>query len=169
MRTYKKIMDGVAVVEKIIISVILVVVTVLTFVNVLVRYLSDGQFAWTEELVVNLFVLMIMLGCGLCAREGSLISLSLIFDRLKERGRKIFVSIITVANLSLWLLLMKTGIDKVITQMANGKRTFSLGWPEWVFTVFLPIGCVFLILHTIEFCVDTFARRPEIEEGGAEL
>ena len=66
MKVYKKIMDGLAFVEKIVLCVITVVVTVITFANVVVRKLSDSQFAWTEELVINLFVLLIMLGCGLC-------------------------------------------------------------------------------------------------------
>ena len=161
MKAYKKIMDVVAELEKIVTSVILVFVTALTFVNVLVRKLSNSQFAWTEELVINLFVLLIMLGCGLCAREGSLISLSLIFDRLKVKGRKIFVFIITLANTAFWIILLKTGYDKVLTQMANGKLTSSLGWHEWVFTIFLPIGSVFLILHTIEFFIDTMRGESD--------
>ncbi len=161
MKAYKKIMNVVAELEKIVTSVILVFVTALTFVNVLVRKLSDSQFAWTEELVINLFVLLIMLGCGLCAREGSLISLSLIFDRLKVTGRKIFVFIITLANTAFWLILLKTGYDKVLTQMANGKLTSSLGWHEWVFTIFLPIGAVFLILHTIEYFIDVMCGEAD--------
>ena len=161
MKAYKKIMDVVAELEKIVTSVTLVFVTALTFVNVLVRKLSNSQFAWTEELVINLFVLLIMLGCGLCAREGSLISLSLIFDRLKVKGRKIFVFIITLANTAFWIILLKTGYDKVLTQMANGKLTSSLGWHEWVFTIFLPIGSVFLILHTIEFFIDTMRGESD--------
>ncbi len=161
MKAYKKIMDVVAELEKIVTSVILVFVTALTFVNVLVRKLSDSQFAWTEELVINLFVLLIMMGCGLCAREGSLISLSLIFDRLKVKGRKIFVFIITLANTAFWIVLLKTGYDKVLSQMASGKLTSSLGWHEWVFTIFLPIGAVFLILHTIEFFIDTMRGESD--------
>ena len=161
MKAYKKIMDVVAELEKIVTSVILVFVTALTFVNVLVRKLTDSQFAWTEELVINLFVLLIMLGCGLCAREGSLISLSLIFDRLKVKGRKVFVTIITVANTAFWIILLKTGYEKVLTQMANGKLTSSLGWHEWIFTIFLPIGAVFLILHTIEFFIDTMRGESD--------
>ena len=168
MKAYKKIMGGIAEFEKIVLSVILVFVTVITFANVVVRKLSDSQFAWTEELVINLFVLMIMMGCALCAREGSLISLSLVFDRLKVGGKKIFVAIITVANTVLWVLLLKTGIDKVLSQMHSGKLTSSLGWPEWMFTIFLPIGAVFLILHTIEFCVDVMTNNAPCvqEEGG---
>ena len=167
MKAYKKIMGGIAEFEKIVLSVILVFVTVITFANVVVRKLSDSQFAWTEELVINLFVLMIMMGCALCAREGSLISLSLVFDRLKVGGKKIFVAIITVANTVLWVLLLKTGIDKVLSQMHSGKLTSSLGWPEWMFTIFLPIGAVFLVLHTIEFCVDVMTdNAPCVQEEG---
>ncbi len=169
MKAYKTLMNGVAEFEKIITSIVLVFVTAVTFANVVVRKLSDSQFAWTEELVINLFILLIMMGCGLCAREGSLISLSLIFDRLKVGGKKVFVAIITVMNTVFWVVLLKTGIDKVLSQIASGKRTSSLNWPEWVFTIFLPIGAVFLILHTIEFCMDVMSNNaPGIsaEEGG---
>ena len=161
MKAYKKLMNGLAVLEKIVMCVILTFVTALTFANVCVRYLSDSQFAWTEEIVINLFVLLIMMGCGLCARDGSLISLSLIFDRLSVKGKKIFVAIITVANCVFSGVLFKTGIDKVLTQMANGKRTPSLMIPEWIFTIFLPIGAIFLVLHTIEYCMDVWAGEAD--------
>ena len=154
MKAYKKAMGIVAEIEKTVTSVILVFVTILTFANVVVRYLTPNQFAWSEELTINLFVLLIMMGGGLCARDGSLVSLSLVFDMLGVKGRKLFVAIITVVNISFASILLKTGIDKVITQMSSGKQTPSLLLPEWIFTVFLPIGAVFMILHTIEFCMD---------------
>ena len=163
MKAYKKLMNGVAAFEKVVQSVILIFVTLLTFANVCVRYLSDGQFAWTEEIVINLFVLLIMMGCGLCAREGSLISLSLVYDLVSQKAKKIMVAIITVVNSSFWLLLLITGIKKVMTQMANGKRTPSLMVPEWMFTIFLPVGCIFLLLHTIEYCMDFLSKKEEAD------
>ena len=165
MKAYKKLMNGIAMFEKVLQSLILVVVTALVFTNVCVRYLSDGQFAWTDELVINLFVLLIMMGCGLCVREGSLITLSLVFDMVGLRGKKILVGIATVVNTAFWVILLKTGIDKVLNQMASGKQTPSLLWPEWVFTIFLPIGCVFLILHTIEYCIDFMGKKEEEAEA----
>ena len=161
MKAYKKLMNGVARFEEIVQSVILVVVTALVFTNVCVRYLSDGQFAWTDELVINLFVLLIMMGCALCVREGSLITLSLVFDMIGLKGKKVLVAITTVANLAFWVILLKTGVDKVLNQMASGKQTPSLLLPEWIFTIFLPIGCIFLILHTIEYCMDFMAQKEE--------
>ena len=154
MKVYKKIMDIIATIEKVILSVVLVFVTAITFTNVVVRKLTTSQFAWSEELVINLFVLLIMLGCALSARDGSLISLSLVYDRLGKGGKKVFISITTVFSLIFWGILIKTGYDKVLNQIGTGKHTSSLNWPEWVFTIFLPIGAVFLVLHTIEFFVD---------------
>lgn len=169
MKAYKKIMGGVTELEKIVLSVVTVFITALTFINVVVRKLTDGQFAWSEELVINLFVLTIMLGCALAVKEGSMITLSLVFDRLKRGGQKVFMVIITVADIAFWILLMKTGCDKVLSQMASGKHTNSLDWPEWVFTIFLPIGAIFLILHTIEYFLDFMSGNTgveETEEGG---
>ena len=161
MKTYKKIMDGISKVEEFVLIIVSVVVTVITFVNVVIRYLTPMSFAWSEELVVNLFVLMTMLGCALCARDGSLISLTLIFDRLNIKARKVIEVIIAVVNCTFWGILLKTGADKVLSQIASGKTTFSLRWPEWVFTIFLPIGAIFLLLHSIEFLVDVLHGDAE--------
>jgi C4-dicarboxylate transporter DctQ subunit len=171
MKAFKKVMNGLAGFEKFILVIVSIVVTLITFVNVLSRFVFHASLSWTEELVINLFVLMIMMGCALCARDGTLISLSLVFDRMKVKGKKIFVTIITVFNSVFWVILIKTGIDKVISQIATGKQTFSLRWPEWVFTIFLPIGSVFLLIHTIEFFIDVMSNNADCvksldDEGG---
>lgn len=154
MKVYKKVMNFIAGIERVILSAVLIFVTVITFANVVVRKLTTSQFAWSEELVINLFVLLIMLGCALSAQEGSLISLSLVYDRLGKNAKKVFVTITTVFGLIFWGILIKTGFDKVLSQISSGKHTSSLNWPEWVFTIFLPIGGIFLVLHTIEFFID---------------
>ena len=90
MKTYKTIMNGLTKVEEFVLCVITVVVTAITFINVLSRYVFHSNFAWSEELVINVFILMIMLGCALATRDGSMITLSLIFDNVgvgqKRRG-----------------------------------------------------------------------------------
>ena len=91
------------------------------------------------------------------------------FARLAlDQGKKVLVVIATVVNTAFWALLLWTGWEKVLSQMESGKHTSSLGWPEWVFTIFLPIGCIFLILHTIEYLVDVLHGDADCvkEEGG---
>ena len=164
-------MNCISAVEKFILGFIGLGSTILIFINVIVRKFTDSQFAWTEELVVNFFILLIMCGCALSAQEGSLISLSLIYDLVGKKVRDIMTVVICLINTAFYALVIKTGLDKVATQIANGKRTSTLLWPEWVFTIFLPIGAILLLLHTIEFAVNYFSKKPEAEEiteGGKE-
>ena len=131
MKVYKKIMAVLAEIEKIVMSVDLVAVTLLTFLNVLFRKLGDWipsfklSIAWTEEVVINLFVLMIMLGCALCAKEGSLISLSLIYDRLKPGVEKQIIkkddvlSLVKSRSFDVLIILGAGDLDNQVPQIAK--------------------------------------------------
>ena len=87
---------------------------------------------------------------------------------LPKHLQKPLFYIITVLCVFFTAVLFKFGLDKVLTQMANGKLTSSLGWHEWVFTIFLPIGAVFLILHTIEFFIDVMTNNAACVQLDAE-
>lgn len=174
MKTYKKIMNVLGVIESALQVIIGVIITVIAFANVCVRYLSNAQLAFTEELVVNIFVLMIMCGCALCARDGSLISLSLVFDSVGKKGKKILAVIFTVFSIAFYCIIGATGWSKAMILFSQGKLTASLLIPEGLFMMALPVGALLLILHSVEFlievlteqaaCMQTPEEPEEIEE-----
>ena len=158
MKIYKKIMNAVAAVEKIILIFSTLLILILTVGNVFSRKVIHRSWSFTEELVVAVFVLITLLAAALASREGELVSLTLVTDRLPEKFRKPSVALITVLCVIFTAILFKYGMDKVLTQLANGKRTFVLNWPEWIFWSFVPIGAACMILHFIEHCIDFFTR-----------
>jgi TRAP-type C4-dicarboxylate transport system, small permease component len=170
MKVYKKIMDVLGIAESAIQVIIGVVITVVAFLNVCVRYLSNGQMAYTEELVVNIFVLMIMCGCALCARDGSLISLSLVFDSVGKKGKKILAVIFTIISIAFYVVITYTGWEKAMSLYAKNKLTASLLIPEGLFMLALPLGGILLILHSIEYLLgilsetDPCMKDPEDPE-----
>ncbi len=164
MKTYKMIMNTLARIEEWVAMIVMVVVTVFTAANVFARYVLSSSISWSEELVVALFVLMTMLGGALSAREGSLVSLTLIYDLLSEKWKKIFTVISIVTSLFFCYVLIKYGFSKVFTQMANGSETFSLRWPEWVFSIYLPIGAVCMTIHFIEYLIDMMVGKKDTKE-----
>ncbi len=165
MKIYKNIMNAVALVEKIILCLSTLLILVLTVGNVFSRKVIHRSWSFTEELVVAVFVLITLLAAALSAREeGGLVSLTLFTDRIPESWKKPSVIIITVLSLIFAGVLFYYGMDKVMTQLANGKRTFVLNWPEWIFWSFVPIGAGCMILHIIEFCVDTCCDNEKKEE-----
>ncbi|MBQ9661845.1 MAG: TRAP transporter small permease [Oscillospiraceae bacterium] len=159
MKAYKKIMDILGYVESAIQVIIGIVITVIAFANVCVRYLSNGQLAYTEELTVNIFVLMIMCGCALCAREGSLISLSLVYDSVGKKGKKILAWIFTIFSIAFYAVIVYTGWEKTAQLLQQHKLTASLLIPEGWFMAALPLGGILLILHTIEHLIDILSEQ----------
>ena len=67
----------------------------------------------------------------------------------------------TVLSVCFTSVLFYYGLEKVLAQLENGKRTYVLNWPEWIFWSFVPIGAACMILHFIEFYLDTCAREKE--------
>ena len=57
-------------IEKIICAVIFLVMTILGFANVVVRYLSNSSFAATQEILLNGFLLITVFGAAIAARRG---------------------------------------------------------------------------------------------------
>ena len=162
MKIFKKIMNGLGYAESAMQVIIGIVITVVAFANVMARYVFKSKIAYTEELTVNIFVLMIMCGCALCAREGGLISLSLIFDLVGKTGKKIMACIFTAFNLGFYGILCWSGWKKVIALKlfeARPKLTSSLKIPEGLFYLALPLGAVLLILHSVEFLVDVLSEK----------
>lgn len=164
MKTYKKIMNGVAAVEKFILIVTMLLILVLTVGNVFSRKVIHRSWSFTEELVVAVFVLITLMAAALAAREGELVSLTLVTDRLPEKLKKPSVIITTVLSVIFTAILFRYGMEKVITQLENGKRTFVLNWPEWIFWSFVPIGAACMALHIIEYFVDYCAKSKKDKE-----
>ena len=166
MKFYKKVMDIIAGLEKWTLVLSTLLILVLTVGNVLSRKALHRSWSFTEELVVAVFVLITLVAAALACREGELVSLPLLTDRLPEKTRKPIAVLITVLAVIFTAILFKYGMDKVITQLENGKRTFVLNWPEWIFWSFVPIGAGCMVLHFIEYCVDVctdfkYAKKKE--------
>ena len=171
MKFYKKIMDLLAMIEKFILIVTGLGTTIITFLAVVGRKTALYKFTWSEEIVINVFIIMIMCGCALAAREGGLISLSLIYDAVSLKGKKIIATLSNLVCFVFYGIVIKTGFDKVATQMATNKRTSILLWPEWVFMIFLPIGAILLVLHTLEYLMEIYALKedPAKKSAGEEV
>ncbi len=161
MKIYGKIMELIAMIEKFILIVTGLGTTVITFLAVVGRKTGWYKFTWSEEIVINVFIIMIMCGCALAARDGGLISLSLIYDAAPLKGKKIIATIAGAVSVVFYGIVIKTGFDKVATQMVTNKRTSILLWPEWVFMIFLPIGAILLLLHTVEYLMKVYAMKEE--------
>ena len=88
MSGFKKMMNALAGLEKLILVLTTAVTLVLVFGNVITRKVPalGIRLAFTEELVIALFVLISLLASALCCRDNSHISLALLSQQAAEAG-----------------------------------------------------------------------------------
>ena len=63
MKLYKKIMDLLAVIEKLILIVTGLGTTIITFLAVVGRKTGWYKFTWSEEIVINVFIIIYVENC----------------------------------------------------------------------------------------------------------
>ncbi len=142
----------------------LLVMGVITFANVLSRYVLPVSWAFTEELVTGLFVLITLLGTAIVARNGSFLGLSIFTDMLPKKAKK-YVSLlqpISILVFSIYLLIY--GIGMVKSELKIGMKTAALEWPEAVFGSFIPIGAAFVILGALQNIVIVLDKKNTYDE-----
>ena len=74
-----KVLDNI---EEVLVCVCLVVMTGLTFVNVIARYVFSASLSFSEEITTYLFVLLSLLGSAIAAKRGAHLGLTIITDRV---------------------------------------------------------------------------------------
>ena len=165
MNVYKKIMNVVSSIECIVLALATVLVLVLTFGNVIARYIFNHSWGFTEEIVVSVFVLISMLAAGVAARTGDLVSLTLLTDHVSLKTRKVLHVIASIICVIYSFILTYEGIGRMKVD-----RTFSpiLHIPKKLFWSFIVIGGISLMLHFIENCVLFLAEKPASDSEGKE-
>lgn len=144
-------------------AAMLIFMAVLAFANVIVRYLTTFSFSFSEELLVNLFVWITMLGASIATRKGALLGVTFLTDRLPLRLRKAVSVVVALCGVTLFGLLALHGVDMVISEYRSGMTTYSMALPMWVFGLAIPMCALILVVRTIQRCIyEQSALSPEI-------
>lgn len=136
--------------ENAVITIAFSAITVLAFFNVISRYLLHASIAFTTELVVNLAVLLTMVGAAAAVRIGTHPGFTLLKDSSRGGLRKVVIVLIALATLAFYLLFLWLGLDMAAKQMESGRLTFALAFPQWIFSLSLPIGAVLGAIRTVQ-------------------
>lgn len=152
-------------IEEILCSICLVVMTTLTFTNVIARYVFSASFSFSDEITTYLFVLLSLLGSAIAAKRYAHLGLTIILDVVNPMVRKI-LKLIGFALASVFSAsICYYGIFMVISQYNKGQVTAGMQWPEWIFGSFVPIGSFFLTVRFIQVFIEEIkAQEPDKKE-----
>lgn len=156
-------------IEEAICAAILLVMTVLTFSNVLSRYWLHASISFTDEITTALFVFLCTMGTALAVKRNAHLGLSILTDRLSPPKAALFATLGNLLGALLAAILLYTGLTMVRNQIANSAVTLSLQIPAAIYGSFIPIGMAFTLVRFLENVLKnwrTFQKLNHPDEGG---
>jgi TRAP-type C4-dicarboxylate transport system permease small subunit len=146
--------------ERVLLAACMAVMALITFANVVTRYLSNVSLAFTEEYSVALMVGVAMIGTALATAGGRHIRIGYFVDKLPDRSRR-GAEIIAMALLVLCFgLIAWFGARMVLDEYDFEALSPGLGHPQWLYTVWLPVLALLVIARAIGRII-RFARGED--------
>jgi C4-dicarboxylate transporter, DctQ subunit len=147
--------------EEGLIALILGVMTMLTFVQVVLRYGFNSGFIWQLEANFYLFSWLVMLGISYCVRVRAHIGVDAAV-RLLPPGPRRAVGILVLLLALLYTVLMLYGSVEYLNRMyIINVEAEDIPVPTWILSICLPLGFALLLIRLLEMGWRIFTGRSE--------
>lgn len=127
-------------------ALIFAAMALISFANILSRYLFHFSFAATEEITLNLFVALTVVGTGLAFERGAHLGMDILFKRLSPRCQDLTQRIGLVLSL-LFVIIVNFFVMKSIYFELTlfHARSPALGIPIAFYLAVVPVLSVFVL------------------------
>ncbi|KPU84963.1 C4-dicarboxylate ABC transporter substrate-binding protein [Marinosulfonomonas sp. PRT-SC04] len=115
-------------IEETLISALLGAMTLLTFANVIVRYVFNSNILWALELTVFMFAWLVLLGASYAVKKGAHLGVDAMINLLPAKARRI-VALVAVAISIIFTMLLLKGAWDYWANFANLPRTEGRWFP----------------------------------------
>jgi len=136
--------------EEGLIAFLLAVMTLVTFAQVIARYVFNYSFVWALELVTYLFGFLIFIGMSYGVRVGSHIGIDALVKSLKPRAARIVGSAAALLCLVYALIILYGSWQYVAKMYEIGILAEDLPIPQWVPRLSLLAGFGLLVVRFAE-------------------
>lgn len=123
-------------------GIVIGLLALITFANVVVRYLTNFSFAFTEEFSIFLMLVMTLVGSSSLMAKGGHLNITYFVDKLPLRWRHKVLLISTAVTGLTFLLLTVLGARMAWDEYRFEVTSPGMGIPTWIYTICLPVLCL---------------------------
>src|SRR6266542_6565626 len=146
--------------EEILVSVLLIIASLLTFTQVVMRYVLGTTFSWGEELIINLLIWAGLIGSSLALRMGIHIGVDIFVQKFPPRVAKALTLLGLGLGLAFCLTLAVLSVRFVIFLMSSGQMSIGLEIPMWIPYLCLPIAFGLMALRYLQIISRCWHDQP---------
>ena len=143
----------------------LVILIVVTFGGVIMRYFINAPLVWAEEVQLWTFLWMTFFGGGAAFRYGSHVAVEMVVDLFPKKIQKIieFVDVLIVVCVLGYLCWLGGDIIKLMLKI--GKSTSILHVPFWFINAVLPLGSALMVVSAVSSHIHNLNKTKEGEQA----
>jgi C4-dicarboxylate transporter DctQ subunit len=147
---FARALDVVRIVERTFIAVVLIAMSLLYFVNVVIRYFSAElatELAWIDEATLFGLAWLVFVGLGLALERRRHIAMTVLLDHARPRVARLVQIAINLTGLVFCLTFTKFSFDLALFIFQSGQISPTLGTTMlWLYAP-LPVGFTLLSLR----------------------
>lgn len=149
--------------DLIIAAIAFVVLVVVTFGGVIMRYILGNPLIWSEEVQLWCFLWMTFFGAGAAFRYGSHVAVEIIYERLSESLKKKVTIINYIITMAILAYVCVLGGDLLALMLKIGKTTSILRVPYWFINAVIPLGAVIMMVSVTY--ATFFKKEVKVQEA----
>jgi TRAP-type C4-dicarboxylate transport system permease small subunit len=143
-------------------ALLLMAMAIIAFVNILSRYFVNFSIGATEEITINLFVWMTVVGTGIAFERGAQLGMVTFFNLFPLKMRKALVVFSALLGTGLFALVSFYMVQAIYDELTLFKATSAaLGIPVWIYYTGVPVFALFVFRGITR---GTLARLAALDE-----
>ncbi|MCD6237853.1 MAG: TRAP transporter small permease subunit [Thermotogae bacterium] len=148
-------------------AILLFVMATIAFINVVSRYLLHFSFAFTEEIGINFFVWLTVVGAGIAFERGSQLGMVTLYNIFPKKLKKTATIISALLSTFLFAIVDIILIKTIYNDMTLfHMRSRALSIPVWIYYSGVVTLSVFLFKRIYNGLVKTLKKIEENKKGG---
>ena len=132
-------------IEEGVIGAILAAMTIITFIQVILRYVFNTGLVWALEATIYMFGWMLLFGMSYGIKQGSHIGVDVLVQQLRAEPKRIVGLIACVLSIVYGLIMLIGSYNYVDTMMTLGVDAEDIAIERWILLLPLPVGFALLI------------------------
>jgi TRAP-type transport system small permease protein len=135
--------------EEVIAAVAMAALGLITLGNVVVRYLTNYSFAFTEEYSIALMVVVALLGGSIAAARNHHMRITWFVDNMPRPLATLSNTVAMLATVAMFGLLIVLGAKLVWDEYRFEVTSPGLGEPQWIYTATLPLFSILVVVRAV--------------------
>lgn len=150
--------------EEYLIGILLVAMTLVMFLQIVMRYVFNAALSWPEEFCRYAFVYITFLTIGYCVQRNSMLRLDLVIQALPKVAARILEFLIWVCCLAFFAYMLVYSVELIKLTRESARVSPAMGIPYYLLYASTAIGFGLGVIRNVQYLIKLIRNMAKGED-----